>query len=320
MSTFIRQDPELMEEIIENIPRRVINNYSVMRNLPSIYKRMSVSDRRTLGNRIVDEGNYSQDEMLELLLIVGALGQARLILDHKDVNDNLHPPSFIIVGAMRSGTSWLSVALRKHPVIWMLQFEPFYFSNNPLQYSLDEYMALFIPGNHFELTGEKSSNYDLFIPEIRQTFPDTKLIYIVRDPFDRLVSHYFHTLKRGYPHSFLEFIDADFESCLERGMYFENVPMGKTQNRLLILFFEDLAEQPERLLNQVLDYLDVCQDSIRSLLPKRKINVTRHSTSKSYKEILIDRGLEARLKALYRPNIENLSNMLNRDLSKWMDW
>jgi hypothetical protein len=62
--------------------------------------------------------------------------------------------------------------------------------------NLDEYEALFDPV--FRVRGEASPNYTAFplrrgTPErIKQAIPDAKLIYLVRDPVERTVSHFYH--------------------------------------------------------------------------------------------------------------------------------
>lgn len=61
---------------------------------------------------------------------------------------------------------------------------------------LDEYEQLFDP--EYAVRGETSPNYTAFprrrgTPErIRQTVPDVKLVYLVRDPVARVVSHFHH--------------------------------------------------------------------------------------------------------------------------------
>jgi len=61
---------------------------------------------------------------------------------------------------------------------------------------LDEYEALFDPT--FRVRGEASPNYTAFprrqgTPErIKRIVPDAKLIYLVRDPVERTVSHFYH--------------------------------------------------------------------------------------------------------------------------------
>lgn len=120
------------------------------------------------------------------------------------MRDANFPPEFIIIGAMRAGTTALAGRLAVHPDIAMSRLkETDYFiaeknfARGPLWYR-----SLFAEGK--PVRGEASPNYtksDVFpgVPQrIRAARPDVKLIYIVRDPVERFWSHYNHTwLMRG---------------------------------------------------------------------------------------------------------------------------
>ena len=113
------------------------------------------------------------------------------------------PPDFIIIGAMRAGTTALAERLSRHPDIAMSKLkETDYFiaeknfSRGPLWYQ-----SLFAKGR--PIRGEAAPNYaksDVFagVPQrIHAARPDVKLIYVVRDPLDRFWSHYKHTYLMG---------------------------------------------------------------------------------------------------------------------------
>jgi hypothetical protein len=115
-------------------------------------------------------------------------------------------PTFLIIGSMKCGTSSLHHYLGEHPQIQKLPAmkETNFFSGPPegIPYPpgskrierLDDYERLFDPA--FEVRGEASPCYALYprrkgVPErIKDLVPDAKLIYLVRDPVDRALSHY----------------------------------------------------------------------------------------------------------------------------------
>lgn len=114
-------------------------------------------------------------------------------------------PTFLIIGAMKSGTTSLHRYLDQHPQIQMsARKEPSFFSGPEagIPYTLSrvsdvkQYEELFDPT--VEVRGEASPNYTIYprrqgVPErIKRLVPKAKLIYIVRDPIDRTVSHYQH--------------------------------------------------------------------------------------------------------------------------------
>jgi hypothetical protein len=116
-------------------------------------------------------------------------------------------PTFLIIGAFKCGTTSLHHYMDQHPEIQMSAIkETNFFSGPPngIPYTsgvkrirhLDEYEALFDPV--FRVRGEASPNYTAFplrrgTPErIKQAIPNAKLIYLVRDPVERTVSHFYH--------------------------------------------------------------------------------------------------------------------------------
>ena len=98
-------------------------------------------------------------------------------------------PNFLIIGAMKSGTTTLYDSLNAHPQIYMSRLkEPHFFSydgtqNFPIT-NLEDYQALFRGVSNETLIGEASTTY-LFnskAPErIRHYIPQAKLIAILRD-------------------------------------------------------------------------------------------------------------------------------------------
>ncbi len=112
----------------------------------------------------------------------------------------------MIIGAMKCGTTTLADLLKAHPRIsFCKEKEPEFFSKHPdWQKGLAGYEALFeqAPG---KLYAEASTGYT-FLPNFRLEIQDDvhaynprmKLIYLVRDPIERTVSHYMHIYERGY--------------------------------------------------------------------------------------------------------------------------
>ena len=114
-------------------------------------------------------------------------------------------PDFLIVGAMKSGTSTLQVQLAAQPGIFMTTpKEPNFFSDDPVYgQGLDWYRGLYAEAAPGDLKGEASTHYTK-----RPTHPHTiermaavlsapRLIYVIRNPVDRAVSHYLHEWSQG---------------------------------------------------------------------------------------------------------------------------
>jgi len=124
-------------------------------------------------------------------------------------------PTFMIIGAAKSGTTSLMRYLAQHPDVFVpTAKEPNYFmlsgqQDNPVgpapahilrhmiynwSYAdLDRYTGLFDDAGAAKAVGEGSVRY-LYSPlaptRIRDMLPDTRLVVILRDPVARLYSHY----------------------------------------------------------------------------------------------------------------------------------
>jgi len=112
-------------------------------------------------------------------------------------------PNLFIIGAMKSGTTSLHNYLNAHPDIAMSEEkEPGYFVDElSLRRGEKWYCNLFENAQDYRYRGESSTHYTKLplyrgVPErIFRFNPDAKLIYIMRDPFERVVSHYWHALR-----------------------------------------------------------------------------------------------------------------------------
>jgi len=139
-------------------------------------------------------------------------------------------PNFLIIGAMKSGTTSLYHYLKQHPQIYMspvkepkffaLEGEPFYSDSRGSGglarikgiRELKSYQEQFEGVSHEIAIGEASPLY-IYVPKaverIKYYIPEAKLIAILRHPVDRAYSHFLHWIQRG-----LEPLDSNFESVI----------------------------------------------------------------------------------------------------------
>lgn len=117
-------------------------------------------------------------------------------------------PNLIIIGAMKCGTSSLHRYLDLHPEISMSALkEPNYFIDpaggapSTLDRGIDWYRSLFDPAA--PIRGEASVNYTSLpatggtAAQIAAALGEPKLIYMVREPVSRTISHYMHAKAAG---------------------------------------------------------------------------------------------------------------------------
>ena len=115
-------------------------------------------------------------------------------------------PNFIVIGAMKSGTTSLFHYLQAHPQVFMspLKEVEFFVEEKNWRRGMDWYRAQFAGASPGALAiGEASTAYTKYpeypgVPErIASSLPDARLIYILRDPIERIRSHYQHRVLSG---------------------------------------------------------------------------------------------------------------------------
>ncbi|MGI9318797.1 MAG: sulfotransferase family protein [bacterium] len=111
---------------------------------------------------------------------------------------------FVIIGAMKAGSTSLFEFLAEHPaVIVPSSKEPHYFS---MRYYLPSlyYRSLFSSRASGQICGEASTSYSnvnrfpLCPERIAKDAPNARIIYMIRDPIDRILSNLRHLQLRGY--------------------------------------------------------------------------------------------------------------------------
>jgi len=120
-------------------------------------------------------------------------------------------PAFMIVGAMRSGTTSLYASLCAHSQVKSARIKEInYYWKWYESHDFEWYQSQFPEG----FTGEASYNYMLFSDvcsgRIHADFPNMKLIATLRNPVDRAYSHY-HLQKQWDPLDFEDAIAAEPE-------------------------------------------------------------------------------------------------------------
>jgi hypothetical protein len=112
-------------------------------------------------------------------------------------------PNFLVIGAAKSGTTSLWSYLAEHPQIFMARkHEISFFGEADWREQLEWYAAHFAAAQE-PLRGEKSVDYSMFprkpnvAGRIHELIPNAKLIYLVRDPIPRAISHYVQNVVVG---------------------------------------------------------------------------------------------------------------------------
>lgn len=199
-------------------------------------------------------------------------------------------PNFLIVGAMKGGTSSLASELKSHPDIFLPDRELHFFNvEKNYQRGTDYYLSLFGGKNREYAVGEKTPTYS-YVPivprRIARFNPEMKLIWIFRDPVARAYSHYWFFVSRGKERlSFRQAVKReqagqakDFTMrYLDRGVYIHQVKCYLkyfSKEQMLFLTLRNLKTKRIGTLSSNCDFLKVDGNFTFPKNPKQE-NVTR---------------------------------------------
>lgn len=179
-------------------------------------------------------------------------------------------PNLFIIGAAKSGTTSLHHALAGHPDIFMSDpKEPGFFVPELTYYPSDEawYLSLFEDAGTLSYRGESSTHYTKLplypgVPQRIAEFVDEppRFIYLVRDPLDRAVSHYWHNVRKLQEHRSIGEALRDrieYTAFSDYRMQLEPYFEWFGRQDVLILTFEQLRDRPGEVLANTLEWLGV---------------------------------------------------------------
>lgn len=199
-------------------------------------------------------------------------------------------PNFLIVGAMKAGTSALAYALQEHPDVFVPARELHFFNREErYRQGLSYYEEQFAGYRGEAAVGDKTPAYSFHerAPErIAQLLPTAKLIWLLRNPTERAHSHYWFFVRKGMER-------LPFERALtlepqrmardrmlgyrERGIYVRQIGtflQWFPREQMCILLHEQWRREPDLVLRSICRFLDVDPD-----VPFRRAGEERNTTS-----------------------------------------
>lgn len=258
-------------------------------------------------------------------------------------------PDFLIIGTKRGGTTSMIKYLRRHPAILPMwpgvenAKKTFFFDEN--YHRGEKWYRSHFPSDLqrrrterqqgvWPLTGEAAPYYmfhPLVLERVVETAPRVKIIVLLRNPVDRIWSHYHERVNAGTePLSFQEAIDAederlrgeaerivadggyyserhDFCSYLARGRYLEHLGPWLDQfypDQLHIVRSEDLYTRPDEVLPAAHRFLGLPEVAPPA---KHRFNYVPAST--------IDPETRGWLADYYEPHVAQLEERLGRSFA-----
>jgi hypothetical protein len=251
-------------------------------------------------------------------------------------------PNLVIIGAQKSGTTSIYHYLNAHPEIFMSSpiKEPGYFMktefilslfrriNHPVA-SREEMLERFMlrgyrPARYF---GEASTYYTLAdysrkhrIPaRMKEADPNMRLIYILRNPYARIVSGYLHALRAGYAQGDLaQFLATDLgrHAVLTSRYWHQLQPYLEyfPQDQIKIVLFETLVDDGQRMVDDIFRFLDI-EPAGKTRLDTHNRSVNRNAFKDE--DLLFPSVVFQTAKRVIEPEVRQLEEFMQRSLEVW---
>jgi hypothetical protein len=230
-------------------------------------------------------------------------------------------PDFVLIGAMKAGSTSLHRQLEAHPRLFLTRpKEPEFFS---LRYeepgAADWYRGLFRRAQPEQRLGEASTGYTRWpqiqgVPErLAAANPDVRLVYMLRAPVERAVSHWRHRMleeaEAGRAPRPLGEALADWPEIVDSSRYLRQVEQYLRclpREQLLVVTLDEMGADAPGTLARIQRFLGVDVDP---RLGSRRLHANRAGELGARREVV--RGIR-RLEAL--PGARRLARLLPGDV------
>jgi hypothetical protein len=157
-------------------------------------------------------------------------------------------PTFLGIGVLRGGTTWLHELLASHPDVYVpTRRKEIFFFDLYYERGLEWYEGLFPPAaeaGRYRALGEVTPTY-IYRPygpgRIAGVPSITKLILMLRNPLDRVYSHYGLLVKNGQCSEPFEAFLSDRPDMIQNGFYSQNLRNYYhyfDRDQILVLIYE----------------------------------------------------------------------------------
>jgi len=177
-------------------------------------------------------------------------------------------PNALIVGAIKSGTTTLAELLRQHPEVFVSRPKELHFFSHEENFAkgLTWYESHFEGAEQCKAILEATPNYSATrtypqaLERIAEDLPDVRLVYIVRHPVERVLSHwsFFYAKGRDVP-PIDKAVRAD-PLYLDVSRYAEHTRKMRERfgdDRVHVMFLDDFKADPHVEMARLCEYLGV---------------------------------------------------------------
>ena len=180
------------------------------------------------------------------------------------------PPNLVVIGAQKCGTSVLHYYLSLHPEVSMSKPKElnFFIEERNWPRGVDWYRGHFDPDAR--VRGEASPNYSAFpqhqgVPDrMHSVVPEARLIYMIRDPLERIAAHWVHNYaKRREKGTLAETLTHPNTSYVTRSLYamqLERFLAFYPREQVLVFQQSELRYKRMETLRRIFEFLGVDPD------------------------------------------------------------
>lgn len=228
---------------------------------------------------------------------------------------------FLGVGVEKAGTSWVAECLAQHPQICFASQKEVHFFNKNHEKGLTFYQSYF---KNYPLDNEKKGEftpryfYNQQVPErIKKHFPQVKIIICLRNPLDRLHSHYYHNIAHGRLSQ-----KVPLEKAIQHNPDFINYGMYSqmlkkyfnifSRENILVIIYKDIQEKPQQIIQQIYNFIGVDQNFIPPALHQQ----VNSGAEKKYHSFLIKKILRSLMCFTRKIKQNKCGNLILKILTK----
>ena len=255
--------------------------------------------------------------------------------DHLSILYKNQLPNFIIIGAAKSATTSLVMALNRHPDILISKsMEPKFFGRHYIR-GWDWYANQFREGEQFLLRGEASTMYSSsygsyqHTPQlIRHHLGTIPLIYLVRHPLRRIESHWRHWRGRVECDAFKHLLESKKlkQRLVDSSLYDKQLERYRRwfpNQSILCVTTEELTTNPKANLQVILNFLGTEEEAkTEKMLKKGQLPLANIAGSKGRLKIDPPQwpgDLKQKIIKLIKPDTEAFLRKIRKPLDTW-EW
>jgi hypothetical protein len=243
-------------------------------------------------------------------------------------------PDFLVIGVQKGGTHWIRENLSAHPDVFMPADELHFFARPEWveHHGIDGYRRLFAGWEGQRVVGEATPGYlmwrhdpEAMAGSIQAMLPDVRLVAILRDPVERALSALVHFRRidviRHHDPDLTTAVgrlsppDRDPNGLVTGGWYAASLRpyLDRFGDRLLVLLNDDLQADPAAVYDRLLAHVGLEPgfrppglDRWRFSFDPARFGVRPPTPAE-----------RAELFDLFASDVDELEELLDRDLSAW---